>query len=173
MGLLASRTSFANTANSLSVTSYTVPLKNQTQDRGRIGHETSCIMICLLSKQNTMIQQEKARMLHLAHQQDTLVLPNAWDAASASIIENAGAKVIGSSSAAVAWSCGLSDGQVISRQRMLQTLREIVSATTCPVSADIESGYGSGSTEDVRKTVFCHAKSRHRRHQHRRYAREE
>ncbi len=41
---------------------------------------------------------------------DVLILPNAWDAASARVVENAGAKAIATSSAAVAWSHGYADG---------------------------------------------------------------
>lgn len=100
-----------------------------------------------------MTQQEKALQLHQAHQQKPLVLPNVWNAASAKIIENTGVKVIATTSAGIAWSCGFPDGQLIGRVRMLQALREIVNVTDLPVTADIESGYGTGSTEDIRQTI--------------------
>ena len=71
------------------------------------------------------------------------MLPNAWDALSAVVIESAGAPAIATSSAAVAWACGAADGERIARDRMWQALTEIVASVHVPVSADIESGYGA------------------------------
>lgn len=90
---------------------------------------------------------------HALHQgPDLLILPNAWDAGSARVIEAAGAKAIATSSAAVAWSHGYPDGQFLSFDRLLETLAEIVRAVRVPVSADIEAGYGS-SPADIGATI--------------------
>jgi len=49
-----------------------------------------------------------------AHEQnDILILPNAWDAGSAKVIEDAGAKAIATSSAGVAWALGYPDGDIL------------------------------------------------------------
>jgi 2-methylisocitrate lyase-like PEP mutase family enzyme len=70
-----------------------------------------------------------------------LVLPNAWDAGSARIIESAGAKAIATSSAAVAWAHGYPDGQYLPFDTLLAAVREITRVVTVPVSADIEAAY--------------------------------
>ena len=49
-----------------------------------------------------MSTSTSAREFHALHQSGPLILPNAWDAGSARIIEHAGAKAIATSSAAVA-----------------------------------------------------------------------
>jgi 2-methylisocitrate lyase-like PEP mutase family enzyme len=72
---------------------------------------------------------------------ELLILPNAWDAGSARVIESAGAKAIATSSAAVAWAHGYPDGEFLPFDILISTLREIVQAVHVPVSADIEAGY--------------------------------
>ncbi|MGB3443317.1 MAG: isocitrate lyase/phosphoenolpyruvate mutase family protein [Actinophytocola sp.] len=77
-----------------------------------------------------------------------LVLPNAWDAASARIIERAGAEAIATTSAGVAWSLGVPDGDRLDVCAAVAAIARIVRAVDVPVTADIESGYG-----DVARTV--------------------
>lgn len=98
-------------------------------------------------------QQERAehfRQLH--HQASPLVLPNAWDAASARIIAQAGFPAIATTSSGVAASLGYSDGQKISRELLLEALARITRVVACPVTADIEAGFGS-TLEEVLQTV--------------------
>jgi len=77
------------------------------------------------------------------HDHPPLVLPNAWDAASALVIESVGALAIATTSAAVSWACGAPDGERLGRDRMWQALAEIVASVRIPVTADMESGYGT------------------------------
>jgi 2-methylisocitrate lyase-like PEP mutase family enzyme len=84
---------------------------------------------------------DKAKIFHALHREGLLILPNAWDAGSAVVIEKAGASAIATSSAAVAWAHGYPDGEAIPPDVLIATVREIVSAVTVPVSADIEAGY--------------------------------
>jgi len=72
-----------------------------------------------------------------------LVLPNAWDVASARVIEAAGFAAIATSSAGVAWALGYPDGERVSRREMLGVVRRIARGVAVPVSADVEAGYGS------------------------------
>jgi len=72
-----------------------------------------------------------------------LVLPNAWDVASARLIEDAGFAAIATSSAGVAWALGYPDGERISRAEMLEVVRRIAAAVRLPVTADMEAGYGA------------------------------
>lgn len=73
---------------------------------------------------------------------DPLVLPNAWDAGSARLVERAGAKAIATTSGGVAWSLGVADGGGLDRERAARSIREIVQTVRVPVTADIERGYG-------------------------------
>lgn len=90
-----------------------------------------------------MSHSDSARVFRALHQSGLLILPNAWDAASARIIELAGAKAIATSSAAVAWAHGYPDGEAIPLDALLSTVRAIARVVSIPVSADIERGYAS------------------------------
>jgi len=90
-----------------------------------------------------MTQPQKAEhFLQLHHGPNILVLPNAWDVATARIFEAAGFPAIGSTSAGVANSLGYPDGNRISRDEMLEVVARIARAVEVPVTADVESGYG-------------------------------
>ncbi|MGH8033056.1 MAG: isocitrate lyase/PEP mutase family protein [Luteimonas sp.] len=82
-----------------------------------------------------------ARFLALHTATRPLLLPNAWDAASARLWQHAGATAVATSSAAMAWSRGYADGGALPRADLLDALRGIVRVTAVPVSADIEHGY--------------------------------
>lgn len=95
-------------------------------------------------------QAEKAEALrNLHHGTEVLVLPNAWDCASARIFEEAGFPAIATTSAGVAFSLGYPDGQSISRDEMLASVKRIASCVGVPVTADLEAGY-----DDVEKTAI-------------------
>jgi len=82
-----------------------------------------------------------------------LILPNAWDVASARIFEDAGFPSIATTSAGIAFSLGYPDGQRIPREEMLARIGRIARAVRVPVTADIEAGYGS-SAEAVAATTL-------------------
>jgi 2-methylisocitrate lyase-like PEP mutase family enzyme len=81
-----------------------------------------------------------------------LILPNAWDVASARIFEDAGFPAIATTSAGIAFSLGHPDGQRIPREEMMARIGRITRAVHVPVSADVESGYGP-TAEDAAKTT--------------------
>jgi 2-methylisocitrate lyase-like PEP mutase family enzyme len=94
-------------------------------------------------------QNEKAELFHSLHRgPEILILPNAWDCASARIFEEAGLPAIATTSAGIAFSLGYSDGEHISPDLMLATIGQISDCVQLPVTADLESGYG-----DVAKTT--------------------
>jgi 2-methylisocitrate lyase-like PEP mutase family enzyme len=93
------------------------------------------------------LPRKAAKLAALHRPGHPLVLVNAWDAASARIIENAGSEAIATTSAGVAYACGYQDGQKISRKRMLQAVAEICAAVSVPVTADMEAGYGDAPEE--------------------------
>ncbi|MFD8218563.1 isocitrate lyase/phosphoenolpyruvate mutase family protein [Streptomyces sp. NPDC059697] len=70
-----------------------------------------------------------------------LVLPNAWNTASARMVEEAGAAAVATTSAGLAWDLGTADGDRLDRDRALGAVARVAAAVRVPVSADIESGY--------------------------------
>ena len=71
-----------------------------------------------------------------------LVLPNAWDAGSARIFVEAGFPALATTSAGIAFSLGLPDGERISRDEMLAAVARITRRISVPITADMEAGYG-------------------------------
>jgi 2-methylisocitrate lyase-like PEP mutase family enzyme len=93
---------------------------------------------------NSNNQAAKANLFRNLHRgPKILVLPNAWDVASARIIENAGIAAIATTSAGVAFTLGYPDGQKISRGEMLSVVARIAAKVKIPVTADVEAGYGN------------------------------
>jgi 2-methylisocitrate lyase-like PEP mutase family enzyme len=89
-------------------------------------------------------QARKAETLRKLHGGPrVLVLPNAWDVASARVLEDLGYPAIATTSAGIAFALGYPDGQRISRDEMLETVARIARAVRVPVTADMESGYGT------------------------------
>ncbi|HEX4595859.1 MAG TPA: isocitrate lyase/phosphoenolpyruvate mutase family protein [Bryobacteraceae bacterium] len=85
----------------------------------------------------------KAEILRKLHQGPRiLVLPNAWDVASARIFEAAGFPAIATSSAGVANALGYPDGEKIPRDEMIWMVKRVARAVSVPVTADMEAGYG-------------------------------
>ncbi|WP_406366305.1 isocitrate lyase/phosphoenolpyruvate mutase family protein [Streptomyces sp. NBC_01546] len=72
-----------------------------------------------------------------------LALPNAWDVASARLVEAAGAAAVATTSAGVAWSLGSPDGDALARDRALDLIARVAAAVSVPVTADVESGFGA------------------------------
>jgi 2-methylisocitrate lyase-like PEP mutase family enzyme len=95
---------------------------------------------------------DKAAALLALHAGPGFVLPNAWDAGSARILEQVGFPAIATTSAGIAWSCGVPDGEALDRDTMLEHVARIVAAVGVPVTADLEAGYGD-TPDDVGRTV--------------------
>jgi hypothetical protein len=87
----------------------------------------------------------KAAALRALQADDMLVLPNAWDAASAALIAAGGAQATATTSAGVSWSLGRPDGQNLTRTEMIDAVARIAATVDLPVSADVEGGYGPGA----------------------------
>jgi 2-methylisocitrate lyase-like PEP mutase family enzyme len=89
-------------------------------------------------------QSRKAEILRRLHSGPRiLLLPNAWDVASARVLEELGYPAIATTSAGVAFALGYPDGQRISRHEMLEVVSRIARAVRVPVTADMEAGYGT------------------------------
>ncbi|MBM84969.1 MAG: 2-methylisocitrate lyase [Rhodospirillaceae bacterium] len=85
---------------------------------------------------------------------EMVILPNAWDHASAALMVEAGYPAIATTSAGIAFAQGYPDGERIGRKRMLTVVGRIASQLTVPVTADLEAGYGV-APKDVATTVRC------------------
>jgi 2-methylisocitrate lyase-like PEP mutase family enzyme len=70
-----------------------------------------------------------------------LMLPNAWDAGSARLIESLGAQAIATTSAGLAWSRGYADGNTLPNDQLIAAARDIARRIQVPLSVDIEAGY--------------------------------
>ena len=87
-----------------------------------------------------MSDADVLRGLH--HGPAPLVLPNAWDAASARLVEAAGFPAVATGSAGVAASLGYEDNERAPVEEMLAAAGRICRAVSVPVSVDAEAGYG-------------------------------
>ena len=72
---------------------------------------------------------------------ELLILPNAWDAGSARLFEDAGAKAIATASAGVCWALGYPDGNTLPVEKLAALVGTITDAIHVPLSVDIEGGY--------------------------------
>ena len=98
-------------------------------------------------------QPQKAETFRRMHDRSRiLVLPNAWDVASARIFEAIGFRAIATTSSGVANSLGYPDGEAVSRDEMLAVITRIARGLTVPLSADIESGY-AGDADALQATI--------------------
>jgi len=105
------------------------------------------------NEEKRMNQAEKAsRLLELHHGSQLLVLVNAWDAASAAIVEHMGFPAIATTSAGVANALGYADGQHVPWMEMVQAVGKIARAVQVPVTADIESGFAA-DVEGLKRSI--------------------
>jgi 2-methylisocitrate lyase-like PEP mutase family enzyme len=97
--------------------------------------------------------RDKAARFHAMHTEgDVLVLPNAWDHASAALMAAAGFPAIATTSVGVAAANGAPDGERMSRAQQIAIAGAIAARTDLPVTADLEAGYGT-APEAVAATV--------------------
>jgi 2-methylisocitrate lyase-like PEP mutase family enzyme len=87
-----------------------------------------------------MRESDALRALHVPG--TPLVLPNAWDPASARLVEQAGFEAVATSSGAVARAAGSEDHEVMTAEEALAHAARIVAAVEVPVTVDFEAGYG-------------------------------
>lgn len=96
----------------------------------------------------------KARTLRALHVRGRpLVLPNAWDVASAQRVEAAGFPAVATASAAIAPTLGFADGEAIPADDMLAAVARIAVAVSVPVTADFGAGYDMRGDEIAARLV--------------------
>lgn len=90
----------------------------------------------------TKTPAEKALAFRALHERErAFIIPNPWDIGTARLLASLGFEALATTSAGYAFSIGQLDNTV-GRERMMAHVREIVSATELPVSADLENGFG-------------------------------
>ncbi len=93
-------------------------------------------------------------LLELHHTGSTLVLPNVWDAWSASAVAEAGFSALSIGSHPLADSRGQGDNEDMSLDDALDGIRRICSAVPdIPVTADMEAGYATAPAELVERLL--------------------
>src|SRR5690349_16174886 len=86
-----------------------------------------------------------------------LVLPNAWDAASARLVEAAGFPVVATSSNAMAAVLGHPDGEHAPVEDVLAAVARIARSVDVPVTVDFERGYRLPPAELVERLAAAGA----------------
>lgn len=97
---------------------------------------------------------EQLRALH--HGGRILVLPNIWDPGGARMMEWLGYPAVATASAAIAFSLGYDDCQLLSLEAMLDAVGKIASSVRVPVTADMEWGYAEqpeNVAENIRRVI--------------------
>jgi 2-methylisocitrate lyase-like PEP mutase family enzyme len=105
----------------------------------------------------TSIKSRAEAFSNLHQQPGLFVIPNPWDAGSARILETLGFKALATTSGGLAFMLGRPDGAV-TREESIENVRIIMEATSLPVSADFENGYGH-KPEDCANTITQAAKA--------------
>ena len=87
--------------------------------------------------------QQKAQRFETLHTLgECFVMPNAWDAGSAVLLEQAGFQALATTSAGIAFSRGLADAEgALDFEEALQVTHGIAAAVELPLSMDSENGY--------------------------------
>ena len=70
-----------------------------------------------------------------------LLLPNAWDAGSATPIESLGAKAIATTSAGLCWAQSHADDDTLPPDELVAAVPAIARVVRVPLSVDMEGGY--------------------------------
>ncbi len=98
------------------------------------------------------MQAEKGRIFRALHEREgAFIIPNPWDVGTARLLAHLGFEALATTSAGYAFSVGRSD-QTVGREASLEYASAMASATSLPVSADLENGFGD-APETVAETV--------------------
>jgi len=103
---------------------------------------------------NSPQQTSATATFRTLHASGCFVLPNPWDIGTAIYLEHLGFKALATTSAGFAFSRGKPDGGV-PRDEMLAHIREIAKATSLPVNADFQAGYGHEPEEVAGNVQLC------------------
>lgn len=104
--------------------------------------------------QTNISQYEKALRFKNMHTNDVpFIMPNPWDQGTAILMQNAGFKALGTTSAGLAFSLGKLDReQSVTLDETIANAKSIIEVTHLPLSIDLEDGFGS-NTDAVKQTI--------------------
>jgi len=103
--------------------------------------------------QENSVENQAAELLRLHTDPTLLTVVNVWDSISAKVVaDTPGTAALATASHSIAASWGYEDGENIPVDTMIEAVGRIVEATTLPVSADLEGGYGD-APETIRKAI--------------------
>jgi 2-methylisocitrate lyase-like PEP mutase family enzyme len=101
---------------------------------------------------NMGTQTEKALAFRALHQRDkAFIIPNPFDVGTARLLAYLGFEALATTSAGYAFSVGRRDN-TIGRDEMMKHIADLAAATSLPVSADLENGFGD-APEFVAETI--------------------
>jgi 2-methylisocitrate lyase-like PEP mutase family enzyme len=105
-------------------------------------------------------QLARAEAFKALHERpEIFVAPNPWDAGSARMLASLGFEALATTSAGLAFSLGKPDGdRTVTREDTLENARIILAATSLPVAADLENGYGD-DPDTCAETILLAAKA--------------
>jgi 2-methylisocitrate lyase-like PEP mutase family enzyme len=104
-----------------------------------------------------MTQDDRARAFKALHVKgDPVVLYNIWDAGSAKVVAEAGAKALATGSWSVAAAQGYGDGEALPLDFLVRIIGRIVATLDLPLTVDMEGGYAvepEGVAETMRRII--------------------
>jgi 2-methylisocitrate lyase-like PEP mutase family enzyme len=99
-----------------------------------------------------LTQAEKGQIFRVLHERDhAFVIPNPWDVGTARLLAHVGFEALATTSMGCAFAAGQCDG-TLGRDRVIEHILALASATDLPVSADLENGFGD-DPETVAETI--------------------
>jgi 2-methylisocitrate lyase-like PEP mutase family enzyme len=138
------------------------PLGAADQDRQRLTIRATASLArecvdCLNEEpvmgQENSVENKAAELLRLHQDPTLLTVVNVWDSITAKVVaETPGTAALATASHSIAASLGYPDGEQIPVDLMIEAVGRIVRATTLPVTADLEGGYGDPA-DTVRKAI--------------------
>ena len=103
-----------------------------------------------------MNQAAKAELFRSLHQRPgAFVIPNPWDAGTAILLAGLGFEALATTSGGLAFSLGRRDAGGLTRDETIANVRAIASATSLPVSADLENGYADAPEAAARALLLA------------------
>jgi 2-methylisocitrate lyase-like PEP mutase family enzyme len=106
-----------------------------------------------MTRETTRLAELAHQLRALHHRTEALVLPNAWDAASAQCVAEAGFAAVATTSSGMSAALGFPDGQGTPMDEMFAAIARITRIVSVPVTADIEAGYGLSPDELVARLL--------------------
>jgi len=98
--------------------------------------------------------EEKRKAFHALHERGCFVIPNPFDLGSARWLQGLGFKALATTSSGAAWSYAYPDG-ALSRDVMLEHIREIAAISDLPVNADFLNGFADDPEDLIPNVALC------------------